>query len=173
MIKVLCSISTRGRYHTTLPLALMSVINQDRLPDKVVVFDDNQEPIDVRSIQVYQYIFMMMDLKKIQWEWVFSEKRGQHFNHDKANKKAVREGFSWVWRMDDDTVAEPDVLSTLLSYVSEEIGAVGGSILTPPLSQEFYSVTGKIKDVFFEPNVQWGYIKAAQEVDHLHCSFIS
>jgi hypothetical protein len=69
-MKVLCSISTRGRYETTLPLALMSVVNQTHRPDKLAIFDDNDNPRDVREIQSYQYIFQMLDEKNIEWEWV-------------------------------------------------------------------------------------------------------
>lgn len=165
--KVLCSVSTRGRYETTLPLALQSIMMQTRLPDKLVIFDDNDPPRDVRDIQVYQYLFMMMQLKGLEWEWVFAEKKGQHFNHDKANKM----GYEWVWRMDDDTVAEPDVLEKLMAQTAPNVGAVGGSILTPPFQQGLVA-TGKIEDIYTEPNLQWDYIKETKEVDHLHCSFL-
>ena len=39
MSKVLCSISTRGRYHSTLPLTLQAVICQTKRVDKLVIFD--------------------------------------------------------------------------------------------------------------------------------------
>jgi len=164
---ILCSISTKGRYDTTLPLAMMSVVNQTLKPDKLIIFDDNDNPIDVREQQVYLYIFQMLDLKGIQWEWVFAEKKGQHYNHQKANKM----GYNWVWRMDDDTVAESNTLKVLYSYVADDVGAVGGSVLTPPLSGEVTG-TGKIKDIYYENNLQWYYIKEEKEVDHLHCSFL-
>jgi len=164
---ILCSISTKGRYDTTLPLAMMSVVNQTLKPDKLIIFDDNDNPIDVREQQVYLYIFQMLDLKGIQWEWVFAEKKGQHYNHQKANKM----GYNWVWRIDDDTVAESNTLKVLYSYVADDVGAVGGSVLTPPLSGEVIG-TGKIKDIYYENNLQWYYIKEEKEVDHLHCSFL-
>lgn len=165
--KVLCSISTRGRYDTTLPLAIQSVMMQTRLPDKLVIFDDNDPPKDMRQVQLYQYLFQMMNLKGLDWEWFYAEKKGQHFNHDKANKM----GFEWVWRMDDDTVAEPDVLEKLMAQTAPDVGAVGGSILTPPFPPVM-AATGKIKDIYTEPNLQWDYIKENKEVDHLHCSFV-
>lgn len=165
--KVLCSISTRGRYETTLPLAIQSVLFQTRPVDKLVIFDDNDPPRDVREIQIYQYLFQMLQLKGIDWEWVFAEKKGQHYNHDKANKM----GYEWVWRMDDDTVAEPDVLEKLYAYAAPDVGAIGGSILTPPF-QRGLKATGKIEDISIEPNLQWDYIQEVKEVDHLHCSFL-
>ena len=36
---ILCSISTRGRYDTTLPLAIASAMNQTLLPDKLIIFE--------------------------------------------------------------------------------------------------------------------------------------
>lgn len=164
---ILCSISTRGRYDTTLPLAIMSVANQTLKPDKLVIFDDNENPIDVRQIQHYLYLFQILDEKGIKWEWLFAEKKGQHYNHDKANKM----GYEWVWRLDDDTVAEPHTLATLYSHTRDDIGAVGGSVLTPPEIGTI-EATGLIKNISVEPNLQWGHIHHVQDVDHLHCSFL-
>lgn len=165
--KILCSISTKGRYHTTLPMAIQSVMMQTRLPDKLVIFDDNDPPEDMREVQIYQYLFQMMNLKGLDWEWVYAEKKGQHYNHDKANKM----GYEWVWRMDDDTVAEPDTLEKLFSYTAPGVGAVGGSILTPPFMRGIVA-TGKIEDIDREQNLQWDYISSVKSVDHLHCSFL-
>jgi hypothetical protein len=79
-------------------------------------------------------------------------------------------GYKWVWRLDDDTVAEPNVLETLYSHANNETGAVGGSILTPPHTTAVNS-TGLIENLS-EPNIQWGIISNKKEVDHLHCSFL-
>ena len=64
MPKVLCSVATRGRYFTTLPLVLNAIINQTTPPDKVMIFDDNDEPQDMRKEMIYQYFFQMLDIKK-------------------------------------------------------------------------------------------------------------
>ena len=165
-MSILCSISTRGRYDTTLPMAIQSVISQTLKPDKLVIFDDNDEPKDLRGIQHYEYLFRMLEEKGIEWQVVFGEKKGQHFNHQKANLM----GYDWVWRLDDDTVAEPNVLENLYSYVSPEVGGVAGSVLTPPFVKVTNS-TGKIENIE-EANLQWDYIRHVQEVDHLHCSFL-
>lgn len=167
MKEILCSISTRGRYDTTLPLAIASVVNQTLKPDKLVVFDDNEKPVDVREVQHYLYLFQMMDFHNIEWEWVFAEKKGQHYNHQRANNM----GYKWVWRLDDDTVAEPNVLANLYAHASDDVGAIGGSVLTPPIMHNIIA-TGKIEDIDREPNMQWGVIKDLKEVDHLHCSFL-
>lgn len=105
----------------------MGIINQSRLPDKLVIFDDNEEKTDLRNIPTYRQIFQTLDRKLIAWEVVFGEAKGQHFNHEKAN----RMGFEWVWRVDDDCVPEFDVLEKLLEVTDESVGAVGSSIIVP------------------------------------------
>lgn len=164
--EILCSISTRGRYDTTLALAMMSVANQTLRPDKLVIFDDNENPRDLRSTQHYMYIFQMLDLKGIEWEWIFAEKKGQHYNHQRANTM----GYKWVWRLDDDTVAEPNALEILYSHVNDDVGAIGGAVLTPPYVESVPS-TGLIDNID-EPSIQWGIINEKKQVDHLHCSFL-
>lgn len=167
-MKILCSISTKNRYDTFLPLAIQSVINQTRLPDKLVIFDDNDNPKDIREDPKYRYLLMLLDKKGVKWEVVFAAKKGQHYNHQLANKM----GYDWVWRVDDDNSPEQNVLETLCSYVTDEVGAVGGSVLTPEWDLSVRKATGKIEDIDNEPNLQWGYINEVKEVDHLHCSFL-
>jgi GT2 family glycosyltransferase len=166
--KVLCSVATRGRYQTTLPLTLNAIINQTKKVDKLVIFDDNDEPQDMRKELVYSYFFQMLDIKGIQWEWVYAHKKGQHHIHQMANTM----GFDWVWRVDDDAIPEPNVLQTLFNYTSKKVGAVGGAILTPPLQFENFKPTGKIENINTEPNIQWSFIHKVKEVEHLHCSFL-
>lgn len=170
MPKVLCSVATRGRYFTTLPLVLNAIINQSKLPDKLVIFDDNDEPQDMRNEMIYQYFFQVLDMKGVKWEWLFAEKKGQHYIHQQAN----RMGYDWVWRVDDDCIPEPEVLKNLYSYATaiENVGAVGGSILTPPNLFNTSKSTGKIEDIDKESNIQWNHIDKIKEIEHLHCSFL-
>ena len=167
--RVLCSISTRGRYFTTLPLTINSIINQTRKVDKLIIFDDNDSPLDLRTDSTYVQLFNMMDIKNIPWEVIFSEKKGQHYNHQIANLY----GYEFVWRLDDDAIAEPYVLETLLSHMTNNsIGGIGGSVLTPPLRYENLNLSGTIELIDHEPNPQWQTIKQVREVQHLHCSFL-
>lgn len=163
-------------------MTLSAVIMQSRPPDKLIVLDDNDTPVDVRNIQHYDYLFKICDLKGIAWEWIFAKKMGQHHSHQLAQTIAAQQGYTWIWRVDDDQIPEPNVLETLLAYTNpaegetfgELVGAVGGAILTPPLEHTAFlkNVTGKIENITREPNVQWGYIQKAMSVDHLHCSFL-
>lgn len=166
---VLCSISTRGRYDTTLPLAIQAVINQTRKVDKLVIFDDNDEDkaIDMREMQHYQYLFDIMIQKGIQWAVIYGRRQGQHHNHQMANTM----GYDWVWRVDDDCMPDTNVLETLMSYTAPNVGAVGGSVLTPPFAP-VTNATGKIENISDEPNIQWDHIQEVKSIDHLHCSFL-
>jgi GT2 family glycosyltransferase len=166
--KILCSISTKNRYDSFLPLTLQSVINQTRLPDKIVIFDDNDNPRDVRDDPKYKYLLSVLHKKNIAWEYIFAGKKGQHHNHQIANKM----GYEWVWRVDDDTSPESNVLETLCSYISEDVGAIGGSVLVPDWEISVINSTGKIENIDHEQNIQWGIIDRVKEVDHLHCSFL-
>jgi hypothetical protein len=168
MTHVLCSISTKGRYHTTLPLAIQAVTMQTRPPNHVIIYDDNTDAIDPRTEPVYDNLFRVMSAKGISWEWIWAGKKGQHHNHQMANQKASE----WVWRVDDDCVPEPHVLETLLEHVNDKVGGVGVACLTPTWDQSPRSATGKIDLIDSEPNIQWGHITHKQQVEHLHCSFL-
>ena len=166
--KILCSVATRGRYTTTLPLVLNAIINQTRLPDKLVIFDDNDEPQDMRNNFMYQYFFQMLDIKGIAWEWRYAERKGQHHIHQAANTM----GFDWVWRCDDDCIPDPNVLENLTKHIESNVGAIGGAILTPPLQIDTSNSTGDIANIDLEANIQWNFIGSVKEVMHLHCSFL-
>jgi len=168
MTKILCSVSTKGRYHTTLPLTIQAIINQTKPVDKLIVFDDNDNPEDMRDVLQYQHFFMMLDIKRIPWEWVFAGKKGPHHNHQVANLM----DYDWVWRVDDDAIPEPNVLENLSKHIADDVGAIGGSILTPPLTFDTSKVTGFIENIGKENNIQWNYIDKIKYVEHLHCSFL-
>jgi hypothetical protein len=165
---VLCSISTRNRYRTSLPLALSAVINQSRPPNQVIVFDDSDPAEDLRQDPVYQSLFAIMNHKNIGWEWIWAGKKGQHHNHQMANIRARQ----WVWRVDDDVIPEPGVLATLLSHTNPSVGGVATAVLTPSWDQSPRNATGRISLIDQEPNIQWGRIHQSLKVEHLHCSFL-
>jgi hypothetical protein len=166
--RVLCSVATRGRYQTTLPLTLNAIINQTKKVDKLIICDDNDEPQDMRNELIYSHFFQMLTMKGIVWEWIFAHKKGQHYIHQMANHM----GYDWVWRVDDDAIPEPHVLQTLFNYTHKNVGAVGGAIITLPDNPDTSKVTGKIENINREPNIQWSFINKVKEVEHLHCSFL-
>jgi hypothetical protein len=147
---------------------LTAIANQTRKVDKLVIFDDNDDPKDMRGEYLYQNLFNMLNTKGIEWEWQYAGKKGQHHIHQAAN----RMGFEWVWRCDDDAVPEPNVLENLLKHVSDKVGAVGGAVMTPPAMKFEEHSTGKIDDIFDEPSIQWSPITEVRQVEHLHCTFL-
>lgn len=167
-MSILCSIATRGRYFTTLPLVIQAILNQTRLPDKLIIFDDNDEPQDMRNEPLYQNLFYVMQCKGLDWEWVYAPKKGQHHIHQMANTW----GFDWVWRVDDDAIPEPNVLEHLSWYAIDGVGAVGGTVMNPPHKPQCLDSTGLIDNIYTEPNIQWGLIEKSKTVEHLYCSFL-
>ena len=122
-----------------------------------------------RSNFLYMHLFHILDLKGIQWEWVYAGKKGQHHIHQAANMQ----GFDWVWRVDDDAIPEPNVLENLYKYTGlHGVGAVGGSVITPPLPLQNLNSSGLMDNIEIEPNIQWGLIKELKQVEHLYCSFL-
>ena len=168
MSKILCSVATRGRYFTTLPLVIQAILNQSKLPDKLIIFDDNDKPQDMRNEPLYQNLFYVMHCKGLDWEWVYAPKKGQHHIHQMANTW----GYEWVWRVDDDAIPEPNVLANLALYANERIGAVGGTVMNPPHEPQYLNSTGLIDNICSEPNIQWGLIQRPKLVQHLYCSFL-
>jgi hypothetical protein len=143
-------------------------MNQTRLPDKLVIFDDNDKPIDIRNNPIYTFLLSILDQKKIPWEVIYGFKKGQHYNHQIANEM----GYDWVWRVDDDNIPEETVLEKLAAYIQPDVGAIGGSVLFWDKIIDVSSATGKIEHIDNEPNIQWGRFGEFKTVDHLHCSFL-
>lgn len=168
-MEILCSVSTKGRYYSTLPLALTAIANQSKKPNHLVIFDDNEDVIDLRTSPMYQNIFKLFDLNGISWEVIYGEKRGQHYNHQRANTL----GYKWVWRVDDDCIPNGNALETLSSYCDDSIGCIGGSVLTHGINVDITNIEGTIDEVLSnKPNIQWGNITELKNVQHLHCTFL-
>jgi hypothetical protein len=148
-------------------MVITSVVHQTRRPDHLTIYDDNDPAIDIRSFDVYLQLLHMLDAKGIGWDVVYGQKKGQHHNHQLANKA----GYDAVWRLDDDCIAEPDVLSSLEFLLADDVGAVGGSVLTPTVQVNDYATSSRI-DELDRPNKQWVQIRTIEEVEHLHCSFL-
>ncbi len=158
-------ISTKNRYDV-LPMAIQSIAMQTRVPDEFVLFDDNESPLDLRELPTYKYLFQLLDNKGIKWQVVFGAKKGQHHNHQKSQEMAQ----DLVWRLDDDNIAEPNVLERLEEQI-EGAGAVGGLVLEP----NHYSI-GRPGRIILDPhayNVQWSkWSGAPVEAEHLYSTFL-
>jgi len=170
-MKILTYICTRGRYDSTLPMAMLSLINQTRRPDKLIVFDDNtdQDKRDPRQMEHYMYLFKLMEQKGIPWEWVWAKKLGAHHSHEMANTA----GFDLAWFIDDDCVAEPTCLEMLLKEMHPNVGAVGGLILQPPAAPLPSGLENNKIHRLDLPNIQWFvWDGPSRPVEHIYSQFL-
>lgn len=170
MAHITVGIPTKDRYEQ-LPLTLMSVITQTRKPDRLIIYDDSSNQRDLREIQTYQYIFNLLNAKGIEWEVLFGQKRGQHIGHQKIQERAL----DLVWRIDDDEIAEPNVLQILESHFvnkpgKQPVGAVAGLVIPPdaPCREVLPNTLSSIDRV----NCQWFRWKGVKEVEHLYSSYL-
>lgn len=169
---VTASISTRGRYFTTLPLAIEAIALQTVRPKQLVIWDDNPEIKDLREVSPYSHLFPLLMTKGINWFHLPGQRIGQVANHAMTLQQADTE---FVFRLDDDNAPEPDCLERLLqAAVDPAVGAVGGLVHDPKsVSSRPSFVTGKISDILNPFNLQWyQWSGPPEEVDHLYSTFL-
>lgn len=167
--QVTVEISTKNRYFTTLPMAIQSVINQTVKPNGIVIYDDGEQK-DLRSESVYNHIFNLLQEHGISWSVLFGQRIGQVANHQHITETAKTD---WIWRLDDDDVAEPDCLEKLLKHVKPDVGAISGLVLTPGSVQPMPRMaSNKIEDIFLGLNEQWYRSDKVREVDHFNNTFL-
>lgn len=171
--RVTATISTKGRYETTLPLAIEALVAQTVPPKQLVIFDDNDNMKDLRGISPYSHLFPMLMSKEIQWYHVPGGRVGQVRNHQEALDRADTE---FLWRLDDDNCPEPNCLQNLLEAMDTgpDVGAVGGLVLAPNAQGPRPSfITGKIEEIYSPFNIAWyRWLGAMEEVDHLYSTFL-
>lgn len=170
--EVTAYVCTKNRYDTTLALCLASIANQTMLPHKVILFDDNNKPIDLREREPYKQIFHLYNTVGLRWEVVYGQKKGQLPNHKTALDIIDTE---FIWRIDDDNCCEYNVLKLLFNKITNKVGAIGSSIFIPEWGDvENYSekFSSDLKDIFSKPNLQWCKFEGIKPVEHLHNSFL-
>ena len=169
-MKILGYICTKGRYNTTLPMAILSMIQQTRRIDKLRIFDDNNdaEKINPHDVEHYNYLFKLAESKGIPWEWTWGRQLGAHHSHEIANTS----GYDLAWFIDDDCVAEPDCLDELERCMRPDVGAVGGLILQPPAGPLPANAANKIDDLNL-PNIQWfRWSGKPRNAEHIYSQFL-
>ncbi|MEK7549177.1 MAG: glycosyltransferase [Patescibacteria group bacterium] len=174
-INVTIVISTKNRYFSTLPLTILSIANQTFITKELLIYDDNDSPLDLRNNPLYQYLFILLDQKGCEYRVIFGEKKGQVLNHHKSLNDSK---WPLILRVDDDEILEPNVLEVLVTTMLEnkEVGAVGGLILDPKSNYQKLSslASNNIEDINLGLNIQWfkHENKDNKSVDHLYSSFL-
>ena len=167
-------IPTKNRYFSTLPLTLISIINQTHKPKKIILIDDSDDRKDLRNEPLYQYIFQLIFLKKIEWEVIFGQQKGQHISHQMGLDRSNTE---WILRTDDDEILEYNVLEILVDSIEDSVGCIAGLVLDPTMAKpvpENYINNNKIEDINTRENTQWMIHSPGNiiEADHLYSSFL-
>jgi len=138
---------------------------------RFILFDDGHKKNLMRD-PVYKHIFKLFELYKIKWEIILGQKKGQTANHQKALKITDTD---YIWRLDDDSISEPNVLETLLKHMRKGVGAAGSLVLNP---QKKYKLPkekpyNQIENIYTSPNIQWcEQPPAVHKVDHLYSTFL-
>lgn len=177
MKEITVGIPTKNRYYTTLPLTLISIINQSVLPKHIIIYDDTDldKRIDLRNIPNYQYIFSLIQKKNITFEVIFGNNSGQVTGHNVIMNISKTD---LIWRIDDDEIAEYNTLEKLLNIYenNEKVGAVSCLILDPKgyqVAGDDYENNNKMNEIYFRENTQW--IKQKEKLikaEHLYSSFL-
>jgi hypothetical protein len=146
---------------------------------KIIIVDDSDlgtdgKMRDLRNEPMYQYLFSMISRKGIEWEVIFGPKKGQHHNHQIIMDRSTTE---FIWRVDDDEYAEPNVLEELVNQMTAGVGCVAGLVLDPKMSQEAplnYFNNNRLADINTRENTQWLMQPKGKiiEAEHLYSSFL-
>jgi len=169
-VSVTVVIPTRNRYFTTLPQCILSVANQTFKPEKILIYDDGEQK-DLRQEPMYKNIFSLLAAKEIQWAVNFGVRKGQAYSHQKSIEDAKT---TWIWRIDDDNIAEAHALERMVSNIDSDVGAIGGLVIDPKSNGWRPTLaSNKIEDIYLGQNIQWyRQDKHVEEVDHLYSTFI-
>lgn len=165
--KITCGIPTKGRYDG-LDSTLLSIALQTRVPDEIIIVDDTDSPVDLTTVEKYNYIFRLFDDKGIKWKVIFGEKKGQHFSHELIQN--IAEG-DYIFRIDDDCVAEPDTIRRLVGVCKGDIVAVAPSVMMPNPKELPKELRNRITSMQ-SPNVQWFKGTGLTDADHLYSCFL-
>lgn len=166
-------LTTCDRYDTTLPLCLLSIINQTRKPDRIVIVDDSIQNKFYESYQIKQ-LLIIAKYKNLTIDYYHGERKGAVPALQKGFEK-IKDG--WILKTDDDNVLEPNVLEIYESHISDEIGGMGGIVLMDDKvytrSESNAPVSSKIEDLYTHFNIQMVYNQSDEpkEVDHLYSNY--
>jgi glycosyltransferase involved in cell wall biosynthesis len=164
-------IPTKNRYTTTFPLTLAAVINQTVPPTEILIYDDSDEPVDIRELDSFKFLLTLANQKGIKWQLIYAPKMGVWMSHANSIHTA---SCPLIWRVDDDCIPQETVLEKLLAHMTSDVSAVAGSILMvdqniPHCPDNF---TNKLGLIHITPNAQWFKRNNVIEAEHLYSSFL-
>jgi glycosyltransferase involved in cell wall biosynthesis len=155
MNKITVIIPTYNRYDSVLPLSLMSIISQSRLPNRVILIDDS--PIK----KFYDYptlksILRLFKEKEVEFDYFHGQSKGM-CPALQIGLDDVEDG--WVLKMDDDHILEWNTIELLEKNINDKVGAISGLILEK--DKKFISkptkvdgIYNKIENIYTESGIQ-------------------
>lgn len=185
-MNITVGIPTRERYNE-LSHCLLSIALQTYLPIEIIIVDDTPNPTDLRTIPIYKYIFQLFDDKKVEWKIMYGAHKGAHYSHQLVQEIAKGD---WIFRIDDDEIAEPDCLSLLKKNITgwtDNIGAIAPLVIMPnaevkegiKYSTRFKNIPRNEILILENPNVQWYRYEISSvtkerwlDQDHLYSCFL-
>lgn len=170
VLPVTVCIPTKERYDV-LHLCLLSIAMQTAVPSEIIIVDDTDNPMDIRTDQNYVYVLKLLHFKGVDWKVQFGKKQGQHHSHQTVQKIAKND---IIFRIDDDEIAEPGVIEGLFSMMVDnpDVGAVAPCVLMPDPQPLPPMLQNNISYEMDSPNVQWFKFDHIVEAQHLYSSFM-
>ena len=170
-IQITALVTTCNRYDTTLPLCLLSIVNQTKLPKRIVLVDDSKNK-SFYSHPILLHILTLCKFKNIDFDYYYGKSEGM-VPAIKLGLEKITGG--WVYKIDDDNVLNPDVFEILSSSIHEGVGAVGGIYIDENSINKFEESDryNKIEDIFFILNIQMVANQSSKikEVEHLYSNY--
>lgn len=173
-------LSTYQRYDTTLPLCLMSILNQSLKPNRIILVDDNKEK-KIYDFKILKNLFYLFKQKNIQLDIYYGPSKGLTYAFELGMSK-INEG--WVLKIDDDNVLEYNALELFKSNINENVGAMSGIILdklTTKFSDSSFEAKivsddgccNKIQDIYSVLNIQMLPIQSEKikKAEHLYSNY--
>lgn len=173
-------LATYQRYETSLPLCLMSILNQSLKPDRVVLVDDNKEK-KIYNYKILKNIIYLFKEKKIDLDIYYGPNKGLTHAFSLA-LNYINDG--WVLKIDDDNVLEYNVLELFEKHISDNVGAMSGVFLdkktskfsNTSLEQTLISNNGyynSIDDIYSVLNIQMLPVQSEdiKKVQHLYSNY--
>lgn len=168
-IKITVGIPTKNRYDS-LSHVLLALAFQTLKPIEIIIVDDTPEPINLTTKPLYEYVFRLLDQKKIEWKVIFGQKKGQHHSHQYIQEVAKGD---YIFRIDDDEIAEPDTLKKLYPLIlGKNVGAVAPCVLMPDAGRLPNGVENTIDTVHNGQNIQWYKWGGMKTAEHLYSCFL-
>lgn len=172
---VTCTISTKDRLFTSLPMTISAVATQTVKPDKFIILNDGEEDFNPYEDPTYSKIVGLLNSVNMSWIFAYGGKRGQVYNHQTVLQNSDTD---LIWRLDDDNIPESNVLEKLLRHFDNPNVAAAGSCVPfvgKPIKKSWpLAINNPIEQILSGYNAQWyrpGTYHPVQ-VDHLYSTFL-